>query len=113
MPLFAKNITPLLFRRASAQLLDESADGTGPQNEIVGFLLKDQLAPATERRRHDHNTGLSLVEKPFVIPSAVEESLTFNTLIVRDVSTFARHDKVGTSTLQGARRAISLSEKSF
>ena len=40
--------------------------------------------------------GYTLIsgERRLVIPSAVEESLIFNREIVRDVSTFARHDKV-------------------
>ena len=47
---------------------------------------------------------------PFVIPSAVEESLIFNKGIVRDVSTFARHDKVDPSTAQERAGADSLYE---
>ena len=47
---------------------------------------------------------------PLVIPSAVEESLIFNKGIVRDVSAFARHDKVDPSTAQERAGVDSLHE---
>src|SRR5438132_7607408 len=43
------------------------------------------------------NAGSPRVSVLFVIPNAVEESLIFNRGIVRDPSTFARDDKVGTT----------------
>jgi len=49
-------------------------------------------------------------EHPLVIPSAVEESLIFNRGIVRDVSTFARHDKVDPSKAQERAGADSVHE---
>src|SRR5437762_12421616 len=47
----------------------------------------------TEWRSRRYETRASRMAL-LVIPSAAEESLVFNREIVRDVSTFARHDKV-------------------
>ncbi len=55
-------------------------------------------------------TLISGERRRLVIPSAVEESLNFSREIVRDVSTFARHDK---SKGQAADRFILTSFEYF
>src|SRR5207237_2957926 len=61
-----------------------------------GALQIAVLRDPTARRRRP-NAGSPRVSVLFVIPNAVEESLIFHRGIVRDPSTFARDDKVGTT----------------
>src|SRR6266513_1750905 len=69
-----------------------------------GILISDiRYRERRSRRTRDvHHLGLALL----VIPSAVEESLIFCRGMARDVSTFARHDKMGGSSEQSQRQNL-------